>query len=65
MYIDTIRTSTLALTEDTVIFDDGTEKEVHFMISDHVKVQYLSVPKTSGENIRIFHLASDAVFLGA
>lgn len=65
MYIDQIRTSEVTLTEDAIIFDDGVEKEVHFSVSENVKVQYLSIPKSSWENIRVFHIASGSIFIGA
>ncbi len=65
MFIDTLTTSTLTLTEDTTIFDDGSLGSCTITVSPGITLQYLLVPQTSTQNTRIFHIGSGATYIGA
>ena len=65
MYIDTLTTSTLTLSEDTIIYDDGSMPEIDFSLSEWVKLQYLLAPSTPRDNVRRFHIASWGILIGA
>jgi SUF system FeS cluster assembly, SufBD len=65
MYIDTLTTSTLTISEDTIILDTGILPEVTITVLPWVKLQYLIVPEKSGNHTRVFHIQSGATFIGA
>ena len=65
MFIDTLTTSTLTITEDTIILDDGALEESTIIVSPGVKLQYLIVPTQSTNTTRVFHIGSGSTFIGA
>ena len=65
MFIDTLSTSTLTITEDTIILDDGTLEDLTITVPPGMQLQYLIVPTQSTNNIRVFHIGSGAIFIGA
>ena len=65
MFIDTLTTSTLTITEDTIILDDGILPDLTITVPQGLKLQYLIVPLTSSKNTRVFHIGSGSTFIGA
>ncbi len=65
MFIDTLTTSTLILTEDTIILDDGSLSDLTITVPPGMQLHYLIVPSHSTDNTRIFQIGSGSTFIGA